>query len=208
MWHQFEMRKILYLVKKPDVFFGADERARGCSRDGCWTVGMFLTKYSLRKVPRLNVLQTNQKYPAISNSNCKPRSSAKVHCDVYTKSVRSRRPGMWATGKWFHLQDNARPHTDMSVKEFLSAFQIAVLPHASYFPNLPHWDFFLFPRLKRSLEDHPYACIQAIQTAVKKSSAEFQKMLSRTASKTSRKARSGVWLKEEGMSKEMLSTWV
>jgi hypothetical protein len=36
----------------------------------------------VRKVPRLNVLQTNQKYPVTSVSNCKPRSSTKVYCNL------------------------------------------------------------------------------------------------------------------------------
>ena len=35
----------------------------------------------VRKVPRLNVLQTNQKYPAISVSKCEPRSSTKAYCN-------------------------------------------------------------------------------------------------------------------------------
>jgi hypothetical protein len=88
----------------------------------------------VRKVPRLHVLQTNQKHPAISVPKCKSRSSTKVYCQRSSDSFQRRRPDMWAKGTWFILHDNPRSHTVMSVKEFLSALQITVLSRVSYFP--------------------------------------------------------------------------
>jgi len=34
------------------------------------------------------------------------------------EGIRRCRPALWATGKWFLLHNNARPHTILSVKEF------------------------------------------------------------------------------------------
>jgi histone-lysine N-methyltransferase SETMAR len=72
-----------------------------------------------------------------------------VNQDVYKgvlqrlrDSIRRRFPEMWATGKWFIPHDNARPHTALSLRVFLSAHQITVLPHAPYSPDLSPCEFF------------------------------------------------------------------
>jgi hypothetical protein len=50
--------------------------------------------------------------------------SQTVNQDVYKgvlqrllEGIRRRRPALWATGKWFLLHNNARPHTTLSIKE-------------------------------------------------------------------------------------------
>jgi len=47
---------------------------------------------------------------------------------------------MWAK-RWFFPNDNARPYTALSVKEFLSVHEITLMPHAPYSPDLSHCDF-------------------------------------------------------------------
>jgi hypothetical protein len=41
-----------------------------------------------------------------------------------------------------------RPHTALSVREFLAKKCIPVLPQAPYSPDLSPYDFYLFPKLK------------------------------------------------------------
>jgi hypothetical protein len=108
---------------------------------------------------------------------------------------------------WFLLHDNSLPHRGLSVKELVSVHQITVLSHAPYSPDLSTWIFFLFPRLKRVLKGHRHADVQAIHP-LQKSSAPFQKVLSRTASKTTRNAGSRLLMQEKAISNEVPSTRV
>ena len=71
------------------------------------------------------------------------------------ESIRRRPSGLWATGKWFLLHDNARQHKALSVKEFLSVRQIRSLYFTcAIFPRFVTLLFVLFPRLKRALKRH------------------------------------------------------
>ncbi|GFV34457.1 cytochrome P450 4V2 [Trichonephila clavipes] len=54
------------------------------------------------------------------------------------------RPHLAASGKWFLLHDNARPHLVMCVRRFLAQQQLF---HPPYSPDLAPKDFFLFPLL-------------------------------------------------------------
>ena len=98
---------------------------------------------------------------------CKPRCLQGV-LQLLPDSIRRRLLELWATGKWFFLHQNAPPHTTLSVKECPSIHQITELLHASYSPDLSPCDFFLFPRLQRTLKGHRYADIWVIPMAVTK----------------------------------------
>jgi hypothetical protein len=65
------------------------------------------------------------------------------------EALRRRRPDLWTSGQWTELHDNARPHTALSVSRFLIKYNVTVLPHLPYSPDLTPCDFFLFPRLKK-----------------------------------------------------------
>jgi len=82
------------------------------------------------------------------------------------EGIRHRRPELWATGKLFLQHGNVRPHAALSVKEFLSVHQIAVLSHAPCHPHLSPCVCFLLPLLTLALTAHRYADSQTIQTAV------------------------------------------
>ena len=62
-------------------------------------------------------------------------------------------PELWATAKWFLLHDNVRPGAALSVTEFLSVHQIAVLSHVPYPQDF--CDFFLIPMTETSTERPP-----------------------------------------------------
>jgi hypothetical protein len=65
--------------------------------------------------------------------------------------VRRKQPELWR--KWWILhQDNAPSHNSLSVKQFLSSKNIAVLAHLPCSPDSDPCDFFLFPKIKSFLK--------------------------------------------------------
>ena len=82
--------------------------------------------------------------------------------------IRRVRPHLAASGKWFLLHDNARPHTAICVRRFLAQQQVTELLHPPYSPDLAPADFFLFPRLKLALKGNRFSSISDIQAAVTK----------------------------------------
>ena len=65
---------------------------------------------------------------------------------------RRRRPEMWKNGSWVLHQDNPPAHNALSVKTFLTKYEITVLEHPLYSPDLAPCDFFLFPKIKSALK--------------------------------------------------------
>ena len=129
-----------------------------------------------------NVLQTNQEYPASYVSNCKPRCLKRC-TTTFTPEHSLSLP--WVVGNSGVVPPTQQctptcPHTAFSIKELLSVHQITVLLHEPNSPDLSPCDFLLFPWLKQALKGQHYADILAILTAMTKSCAAFQKVLSRT----------------------------
>ena len=62
-------------------------------------------------------------------------------------------PGKLHGGILFH-RNNAPTHSSWIVRDNLREFWWELLPHPSYSPDLALFDFFLFPKLKRTLERH------------------------------------------------------
>lgn len=84
--------------------------------------------------------------------------SRTINLDVYKGplqllhgSIRRHRPEYSASWKWLLVHDNARRHVALSVKDFLSVHQIAVLPHKPYSPDVT-LPFFLIPTTERGIE--------------------------------------------------------
>lgn len=94
--------------------------------------------------------------------------STKVYSAFTGQNIGCRRPEFWARGRWFLLHDNGRQHMVLSVKEFLSVYQILLLLHASYSSYLSYWGFSIFPWLKRAFEGHLNADFETIRMAVTK----------------------------------------
>jgi hypothetical protein len=144
----------------------------------------------VRKVPRLNVLLTNQKYPAISVSNCKPRSSTKVYCNLDSRAfdVVAQRCGQNGSGS--SCMTVLGRICQCRSKYFCQHFK-SLYCHIHHICQIWHLRFFLF-RTKRALKGHRYAYIQTFQTAMTKELCRIPKLRSGTASKTPSNAGSGV----------------
>jgi histone-lysine N-methyltransferase SETMAR len=65
---------------------------------------------------------------------------------------RVRRPQFQERGSWFLLHENARPHTAVSIKQFLAKQWIPEINQPPYSPDLSPADFFLFPQIKSALK--------------------------------------------------------
>jgi hypothetical protein len=61
------------------------------------------------------------------------------------------RPQFQERGSWFRLHDNVRPHTALSVKQFLEKQGIPELNLPLYSSDLSPPDLFLFPKFKSTL---------------------------------------------------------
>jgi transposase len=97
------------------------------------------------------------------------------------EALRRRHPDLWASGQWTPLQDNARPHTALSVSRFLTKHNVTVLTHPPYSPDLSPCDFFLFPQLKKRLKGRRHENIEATQAAATMELTGIQQLLSRLA---------------------------
>jgi hypothetical protein len=64
----------------------------------------------------------------------------------------SVRPQFQERGRWFLLNDDARPHTAVSIKQFLAKQRILKLNHFPYSLDSSPTDFFLFPKIKSTLK--------------------------------------------------------
>jgi hypothetical protein len=90
---------------------------------------------------------------------------------VYYKGVMERllnrirrvRPGMWESGDWFLLHDNAPSHNATIVKQFLAQQKVPVLDHPLYSPDSAPADYFLFPKVLSHLKGHLFDSILDIQ---------------------------------------------
>jgi histone-lysine N-methyltransferase SETMAR len=80
-------------------------------------------------------------------------------------AVRWKRPHKWSSGSgiWLLHHDNAPCHAALSVREFLAKHSITVVPHLPYSPDLAPCEFFLFPRLKITLEGKRFQDVAEIQ---------------------------------------------
>jgi transposase len=73
----------------------------------------------------------------------------------------------------FH-HDNAPAQPPLSVREFLATKQITVLEHSPYSPDLAPSDFFLFPKMKKTLKGRHFVDIRNNTTAALKASSQNQ----------------------------------
>lgn len=83
----------------------------------------------------------------------------------FEKIVKKSRPSL-GLRKLALLHDNAPAHTSKETVQFLKKKGLTVLPHPPYSPDLAPCDFFLFPRLKKTLESKRYYSRQSVGSAV------------------------------------------
>ena len=91
------------------------------------------------------------------------RSIRNIICMLYAicakQSVRNK--------NWLLHHDNAPAHTSLLIGEFLAKNNTLIMLQPPYFPNLASCDFFLFPKLKRSMKERRYTTIKEIKLASK-----------------------------------------
>lgn len=109
------------------------------------------------RLPRINLLPSlrkknnddiyyrlqrcNEQEICSTGSNCKPRSLQRC-ITKFTRQHSTLFPSDEATGNCFFLQDNARPHTALSLKVFVSISNHSTASYATFFPYSSPSDFF------------------------------------------------------------------
>ena len=159
------------------------------------------------RVLRLNELQTNQKYLASSISNCKPRCLQRCNATFWPEHLTS---SPWVVGNkevvpptWqcAATDDIIRQWIVVSASNHSVATHIIfsrfVTLHFSYSHNWNgHWKAIDMLTFRPFIWPWQIGC------------TSFQKVLSRTASKTSRNTGSTILMQKEAILKEILSTRV
>jgi hypothetical protein len=59
--------------------------------------------------------------------------------------------------------DNALSDTSVLTQQFLAKYEMAVIPHPMYSPDLAPCDFFLFPKMKLKLKGCRFDTTEEIQ---------------------------------------------
>ncbi len=62
--------------------------------------------------------------------------------------------------------DNASSHTSNLTFSYLNEKNISILPHPPYSPDLVPCDFYLFPKIKKSLKNKKYLKVENLARAV------------------------------------------
>ena len=98
--------------------------------------------------------------------------------------IRHVRPGMYESGDWFLLYDNALSPNATIVKQFLAQRKVTVLDHPPYSPDLAPADYFLFPQVKSHLKGRLFYSISDIQKVVTSTLNTIAKTTSTKASRS------------------------
>lgn len=69
-------------------------------------------------------------------------------------SMWQKTPNLWETKDWFFHHGNAPAHASISMRNVLAKNGKTSLLHAPFLTDLAPCEFFLFPRMKRSLKEH------------------------------------------------------
>ena len=70
---------------------------------------------------------------------------------------------MWENHTWMLHHDKAPAHTSLLILSYLAKYQISVVPHPHYSPDLAPADFLLFPKLKTTLKGRHFQITEEIQ---------------------------------------------
>lgn len=81
------------------------------------------------------------------------------------EAVRRKRPDLWRNNSWLLHHDNAPAHTSLLVREFLAKNNTVMMPQPPYSPDMAPCDFFLFPKIKRTLKGRRFTSIDDIKSA-------------------------------------------
>jgi hypothetical protein len=92
-------------------------------------------------------------------------------------AVWCKRLGLWASRNWQLHHDNAPAHSSHLFQSFLAKHGIPVVHQAPYSPDMAPCDFWLFPKLKRSLKGSHFDSHGDIMRNATKELRSFPEML-------------------------------
>lgn len=72
------------------------------------------------------------------------------------EAIRRKRRELWRNNSWILPHDNAPAHTALLIQQFLAKNNTVVMSQPPYSPDLAPCDFFLFPKLKRTLKGNVF----------------------------------------------------
>jgi len=78
-------------------------------------------------------------------------------------AMRRKKPEMWKNQTRILHHDNAPSHASLLIRSYLAKHQKSVVPHPPYSPDLAPAEFFLFPKLKTTLEGRRFQTIEESQ---------------------------------------------
>ncbi|KAM7312456.1 putative histone-lysine N-methyltransferase SETMAR-like [Ixodes scapularis] len=88
------------------------------------------------------------------------------YCEVFKRlRNRVRRVRKEIRDNWIFHHDNASSHTALIVSWLLAKLGVATLPQPPYSPDLAPPDFFLFPRIKRTLKGTRHGTLEMVKAA-------------------------------------------
>lgn len=92
------------------------------------------------------------------------------------EAIRKERPNLWKNNSWLLHHDNAPAHTSLLVREFLAKNNTVTMPQLPYSPDMTPCDFFLFPKIKRTLKVRCFTSTDDIKSASLKKLKTIQKI--------------------------------
>ena len=81
------------------------------------------------------------------------------------QAIRKKRPDLWKNNSWLLHHDNAPAHTSLLVRPFLAKNNTVTMPQPPYSPDMAPCDFFLFPKIKKTLKGRRFTAIYDIKSA-------------------------------------------
>ena len=79
------------------------------------------------------------------------------------EAIRKKRPDLWKDNSWLLHHDNATAHhTSLLVRKFLAKNNTVTMLQPPYSPDMTPCDFFLFPKMKRTLKGRRFTAIDDI----------------------------------------------
>ena len=81
------------------------------------------------------------------------------------EAIRKKRPDLWKNNSWLLHHYNSPAHTSLLVREFLAKNNTVTMSQPPYSPDMAPCDFFLFPKIKRTLKGRSFTAIDDIKSA-------------------------------------------
>jgi len=94
-----------------------------------------------------------------------PMVNKQVNQEVLARlrdAVHRKKLELWENQTWMLHHDNAAAHASLFFRSYLAKHQTSVLPHPPYSPDVTPADFFMFLKLKTTLNGRRFQTIEQI----------------------------------------------